>query len=149
MGTYEYGKFGEDRKDKAFKDPDGNIITPYRRHKGLDVRTNKGDKVKSPVTGTVKRIGDPYGDGKNDIIWIDVKGGHQVGLYYVTPKGSDGKPMVKPGDKIKAGQIVGIAQDIANYHNEPTRMQNHLHLKIKKGGQDIDPTPWFDKWKKK
>jgi murein DD-endopeptidase MepM/ murein hydrolase activator NlpD len=139
------GHFGARRKGKTITDSDGNQIVQRRKHVGLDLWNKKGDSVKSPITGTVKRIGFTKADRKMKIIWLNVKGGYEVGLYYVTPTGSDGKAMIKPGGKVVAGQIIGIAQDVAKYYNS-TLMKNHVHLKIKKGGRIIDPTPWFKKW---
>ena len=46
--------------------------------------------IRIPVEGTVERIGDPYGDGKYDIIWIKAKVGHQIGQYYVSLRDANG-----------------------------------------------------------
>ena len=91
----------------------------------------------------MERIGDPYGDGKYDIIWIKAKDGHKVGLYYVSPRDAGGRRTVKPGDQIKHGQVIGTMQDIAK---SVPGMNNHLHLKVMKNGKAIDPTAWFKKW---
>ena len=91
----------------------------------------------------MERIGDPYGDGKYDIIWIKAKGGHKVGLFYVSPRDANGRQTVKPGDQIKHGQVIGTMQDIAKRVSE---MKNHLHLKVMKNGKAINPMPWLKKW---
>lgn len=116
------------------------------QHKGIDLKAPPGTVIKSPVEGTVERFGDPYGTRKYSVIWIKTEGGRRVGLHYVSPKGKDGKALVKKGDQIKAGQIIGTLQDIGK---SKKGMQNHLHLTIRKGstkGPEIDPTPWLKAW---
>ncbi len=136
------GKFGTDRT-KTVRDPDGKVRKIEYKHQGVDLIARSGSMIRSPVEGTVERIGDPYGDGKYDIIWIKAKGGHKVGLFYVSPRDANGRQTVKPGDQIKHGQVIGTMQDIAKRVSE---MKNHLHLKVMKNGKAINPMPWLKKW---
>ncbi len=67
----------------------------------------------------VERIGDPYGDGQYKIIWIRTENDLMVGLFYVTPNDAGGNPIVKAGDRVKAGQArrqhAGSDEEIPRY----------------------------------
>ena len=120
------GNFKTDRT-KTVRDPDGTVQKVEYKHQGIDLNARPGSMIRSPVEGIVERIGDPYGDGKYDIISIKANDGHKVGLYYVSPRDAGGRRTVKPGDQIKHGQVIGTMQDIAK---SVPGMNNHLHLKV-------------------
>jgi hypothetical protein len=136
------GRFGATRRR-----PDG---TTYP-HEGVDIEVPPGQSVKSPVAGTVEGSSDPYPEGhplhgKFNTVWIRTEDGHRVGLRYVAPTDPDGNQLVKPGDKVTPGQVIGSAQNRAK---EAPGMDNHIHLEIRRGagrGVSVDPTDWFIGW---
>lgn len=104
-----------------------------RKHKGLDVITEPLEEVYSPITGQFVRYGKPYSrTDKFDLIVIknDV---YQVKIMYVKPYS------FAKGEEIKAGDPIGLAQDIAGFWKNG--MANHVHLEVKKHGLITDPEP--------
>jgi hypothetical protein len=142
-------RFGDDRT-AVVRNPDGSTTTIKYRHEGVDIAAPPGAPVKSPVEGTVVGVGDAYKErhplhGKYDAIRIKTKDGHEIVLRYATARDADGNALVKPGDKVGPGQVIGTVQDRAK---ETRGMQNHLHLEMRErpGGRAIDPTPWLRSW---
>lgn len=104
-----------------------------RKHKGLDIITEPGEEIFSPITGEFVRYGKPYSrTDKFDLIVLknDI---YQVKIMYVK-----GYSFAK-GEKISAGDKIGQAQDIAGYWQNG--MANHIHLEIEKHGLITDPEP--------
>jgi hypothetical protein len=60
---------------------------------------------------------------------------HGDGL--VTVYGHSSRLLVKPGDTVKAGQILGLVGS-TGHSTGP-----HLHLEIHVDGKAVDPVPWF------
>ena len=58
-----FGNFGKGR-EKRVRDPDGRVRVIRYKHQGIDLNARPGSMIRSPVDGTVERIGDPYGDGE-------------------------------------------------------------------------------------
>ena len=112
-------------------------------HEGVDLLAPPGASVRSPVNGTVENIGDVYGNGRFNSIWIRTMSGHRVRMFYVTPHDGSGNHLVKPGALVNAGQAVGTMQDRAKGIKG---MDNHLHLQIEKHGVVLNPAPWLKKW---
>lgn len=108
--------------------------------------------MKSPVEGKIESITSAYKAGADKFggkfLAVKIRGedGRLYSLGYVVPKDSDGRDIVKPGDKVAAGQIVGSMQDRAK-EVKSGLMKNHLHLAIyDKAGREVDPTPLFREW---
>lgn len=123
------------------KDKDGN----QKFHKGVDLVTEPGETVRSPVAGTVLPQFDPYRSdpkrqGNLSAVQIKTDDGHIVEILYVDPQSSG----LKPGDKIEIVTPIGSAQDLAPVY-PPTKeggiMTNHIDVRIKKGGVYKDPSP--------
>ncbi|MEO5338819.1 MAG: M23 family metallopeptidase, partial [Magnetospirillum sp. WYHS-4] len=133
---------------------DGNFRSrrAHGDHMGLDLEVPPGDPVKSPVEGQVERMGstykkeaDPFG-GKYQTIWIRGLDGNLYGLGYAVPMDKGGREIVKPGDRVAAGQVVGSMQNRAE-EVKSGLMKNHMHFSIfGKDGKEIDPTPLFREW---
>ena len=114
-----------------------------RQHYGIDYVFDVGEQVPSPVSGRVYRIGYCYDD---DLTYrlIEILTHNEkaiVRLLYVAP-------LVRKGDFVTEGDIVGTAQDIRARYGR--RMKNHVHCEvfvdpaILKGGsfEEIpDPVP--------
>ena len=113
-------------------------------HKGVDLITEPGETVRSPVTGTVLPPFDPYRSDpelrdKLSAVQIKTDDGHIVEILYVDPKSSG----LKPGDKVEIGTPIGKAQDLAPVYppRKSGAMTNHIDVRIKKDGVYKDPTP--------
>lgn len=51
-------------------------------------------------------------------------------MRYVTPNGRDGQPVIREGQQIGAGAVLGTVQDRAR--RDPNgRMENHVHMEIR------------------
>jgi murein DD-endopeptidase MepM/ murein hydrolase activator NlpD len=95
-----------------------------RKHDGVDLLCDEGQDVISPISGEVIRMSNPYlGDNTYKGLII---GNEQIKItmFYL-------EPTVKEGDRVAAGDVVGIAQDISKKHGGKA----HIHLRI----NNIDP----------
>jgi len=135
---YKSGAFLEERTRK-----DG---TKYH-HMGVDVVTEPGEPVVSPVSGKYKRRLDPY-DGKSKQglyggVEIEADNGDRVQIMYISPD-----PDLKRGQRVIAGETpIGAAQDITPSYPPKKEgvMTNHIHVEVEdwSGGKKKfkDPTP--------
>jgi murein DD-endopeptidase MepM/ murein hydrolase activator NlpD len=99
--------------------------TGYRYHYGVDIKLYKGDEVKSAFEGVV-RIAQYDGDyGKVVVVR------HQNGLETLYAHLS--KLNVKEGDKIEAGDVVGLGGSTGRSTG------SHLHFEARYKGEPIDP----------
>jgi len=123
----------------------------YRRwglpgHEGIDIRAPRGSKVYACADGTVI-LADPYnGDPQKQPYGNSVRIQHRDG--YLTVYAHLVQILVKVGDVVLAGQVIGLANSTGNSTGD------HLHLGLKKDGataagltnfpKDIlDPTPFL------
>lgn len=97
-------------------------------HKGTDYLCDVGQKVVSPITGTVIREARPYAEGDLSGLVIRNKG-MEVKLFYLNPLSS----MI--GKCVEAGDVIGIAQDVSELHGH--NMFPHIHLEIVSINPDI------------
>jgi murein DD-endopeptidase MepM/ murein hydrolase activator NlpD len=137
--------FGAPRTRVYPTDDYGRIRVVRREHKGLDIAAAPGSTIRSTVSGVVLNIGDPYGTGKYKIVWVRQDDGKKVGHFYVTPHDAKGRVLVKPGDQVTAGTIIGTMQDRAA---DDPGMENHLHLETIVDGQAVDPGPSLEQWQR-
>ncbi len=122
-------------EDKAWSYPlpDARVISPYggaRRHSGVDLKTKPNDEIYAAFDGEVVASGPYYGYGN----CIRIK--HAYGLE--TLYSHQSKNMVKKGDKVKAGQIIGLTGRTGRATTE------HLHFEVSFGGKRLDPAIIFD-----
>lgn len=109
-------------------------------HEGLDLRAPSGSRIFCVAPGTVSQVytrptGHNYG--------IHVRVVHQDG--YQTIYAHLQKELVSKGEQVKAGTILGLADNTGNSFG------SHLHLTLKKEGAQygrypaniIDPTPFL------
>lgn len=97
----------------------------YRHHYGVDIKLYKGEEVKSAFEGVV-RIAQYDGDyGKVVVVR------HQNGLETLYAHLS--KLNVKEGDKVEAGDVVGLGG------NTGRSTGSHLHFEARYKGEPIDP----------
>lgn len=120
-------------------------------HNGIDLRTNRGCAVIATHDGIVNWAGED-GDGGISVNLLSSQIGE--GFYTVYYHLQD--VTVKVGDKIKAGQLIGHADNTGKYTTG-----DHLHFGLKRTfnggtinkdngyGGAIDPAPYFPKdWDK-
>lgn len=107
-----------------------------RTHQGLDLLATPGEPVMAPVTGTFIRSGRPYANDSRYRLAVIHGQGQEWKLMYVEPLAT-----LKPGDRVKAGQVIGTAQDIAAKYGPP--MLNHVHVELRTivGAELQDPAP--------
>ncbi|SEL26915.1 M23 family metallopeptidase [Parapedobacter koreensis] len=94
-------------------------------HAGIDFRGRKGDLVRSTASGEVTYAGRNGGYG----ICIQLK--HKNG--YETLYGHLSKCLVKEGEKIVAGQVIGQVGSTGRSTG------SHLHYEVRKNGKPINP----------
>ncbi|MBQ9533806.1 MAG: M23 family metallopeptidase [Prevotella sp.] len=116
--------------------PDAKVISPYgnnRRthiHSGVDLKTRPNDDVCAAFDGEVIMSGPFSGYGN----CIKIK--HGNGL--VTLYGHQSKNLVKVGDRVKAGQVIGLAGRTGRATTE------HLHFEVFFCGHRYNPNILFD-----
>ena len=122
-----------EEKAWAYPLPDARVISPYggaRRHSGVDLKTKPNDEIYAAFDGEVVASGPYYGYGN----CIRIK--HAYGLE--TLYSHQSKNMVKKGDKVKAGQVIGLTGRTGRATTE------HLHFEVSFGGRRLDPAIVFD-----
>ena len=122
-----------EEKAWAYPLPDARVISPYggaRRHSGVDLKTKPNDEIYAAFDGEVVASGPYYGYGN----CIRIK--HAYGLE--TLYSHQSKNMVKKGDKVKAGQLIGLTGRTGRATTE------HLHFEVSFGGKRLDPAIIFD-----
>lgn len=130
-------------------DPTGNgwfgASRGKRTHKGVDVVALPGEEIFAMMAGEVTKLGYVYSnpkEGKPVMRFVEIQstidGDHyKLWQMYVGPS-------VEKGQKIEQNQLIGKAQDIADYHSSE-RMKNHVHVQLWKNGDLIDPEPLIKK----
>lgn len=111
------GGFGEDRKT--------------HRHQGIDYAVPVGTPVRAPAAGIVDFAGQrgAYGNA----IYINFGGG-TTGRYAHLSKFN-----VKPGDRVEAGDIIGLTGGEPGTPGAGRSTGPHLHEEIRINGRPVDP----------
>lgn len=109
-----------------------------RSHNGLDIKTQVGEQIFSPITGKVTRFPFPYGDDLSYTGIEIVNADYKVKIFYM-------KASVLANSQVVKGQVIGHAQNISAKYS--ATMTNHIHVEVyKKQGTNwvlIDPTNLF------
>lgn len=117
----------------AFPLPGAKVISPYggkRRHAGVDLKTKPNDKIVAAFDGVVTKSSPYFGYGNCIVIK------HSYGLE--TLYSHQSKNLVKVGDKVKAGQVIGLTGRTGRATTE------HLHFEVHFKGRRMNPTTVFD-----
>lgn len=121
-------------EDYAFPLPGAKVISPYagrrRHHSGVDLKTFPRDTIVAAFDGIV-RLSKPYAAYGNVIVIR-----HYNGLETVYSHNS--KNLVKVGDRVKAGDPVGLTGRTGRATTE------HLHFEVRINGQHFNPDKVFD-----
>lgn len=115
--------------------PDARVISPYGRrgrksHTGVDIKTKPNDEVLAAFDGVVVQSGPYYAYGNYIVIR------HAYGMS--TCYSHQSKNLVKKGQKVKAGQVIG-------YTGQTGRATTpHLHFEMRYKNRAINPNVFFD-----
>ena len=113
--------------------PGAKVISPYggrRGHSGVDLKTKPNDEILAAFDGVVTQSGPFSGYGN----CIRIK--HAYG--FETLYSHQSKNLVKVGDKVKAGQVIGLTGRTGRATTE------HLHFETKFRGTRFNPAVMFD-----
>lgn len=111
------------------------VISPYggrgrRPHSGVDIKTKPNDEVLAAFDGVVTQSGPYYGYGNYIVIR------HAYG--FSTCYSHQSKNFVKKGQKVKAGEVIGLTGRTGRATTE------HLHFEVRFKGRAINPNLLFD-----
>lgn len=109
------------------------VISPFggaRKHSGVDLKTKPNDDIVAAFDGKVVRSGVYSGYGN----CIEIEHANGVRTLY----GHQSKNLVKVGDIVKAGQVIGLVGRTGRASTE------HLHFEIFCGGVRYDPAKIYD-----
>jgi len=129
--TIDLSKIPEKRW--AWPLPGSKVISPYggaRKHSGVDLKTKPNDEIVAAFDGKVLRSG-PF-SGYGNCIEIEHANGFRT-LY-----SHQSKNLVKVGDIVKAGQVIGLTGRTGRATTE------HLHFEVFCGGVRYDPAKLYD-----
>ncbi|REJ81606.1 MAG: M23 family peptidase [Bacteroidetes bacterium] len=106
------------------------IYKTVKMHTGMDFTAPVGTEVYATGNGTVSKIEfNGRGYGHNVII--------SHGYGYETLYGHLSKMTVKPGQKVKRGDVIGFVG------NSGTSTGPHLHYEVRKGGTPVNPVNYY------
>lgn len=107
------------------------ILKKYKMHKGIDLVAKKGTPVRATGIGKVIKTG--YTRTAGRYVKID------HGYGYVSSYLHMSKILVKKGDKVKHGDVIGLVG------NTGRSTGTHLHYEIQINGKAVNPEYFFDK----
>ena len=111
---------------------DGRIISGFdrprrgHRHAGIDIGSETGTPIRSVADGVVSMVEEHYGN-YGRLVTIQ----HDDGL--VTYYGHNMKNLVKPGQRVRARDIIALVGHSGNASCP------HLHFEMRRDGKAIDP----------
>ena len=106
-----------------------DAIDEWRTHDGIDIACDVGTEVKAAAEGEVTAV-------KNDPLWGTVVEIRHEGNIITVYSGLSPEVSVKPGDKVKAGDVIGT---LGETNLAEVNMDSHLHFSMKENGKFIDP----------
>ncbi len=110
-----------------------HVISPFggrRRHSGIDIKTKPNDEIHAVFDGVV-RFSQPY-YGYGNVIVIR----HANGLE--TLYSHQSKNFVKAGDRVKAGDVIGLTGRTGRATTE------HCHFEVRVNGKIVNPNMLLD-----
>ena len=131
--TYKLDLEKIEKQRWAYPLPGAKVISPYggsRKHAGVDLKTKPNDEIVAAFDGVVTQSGPYYGYGNCIVIK------HAWGLE--TLYSHQSKNLVKTGDKVKAGQVIGLTGRTGRATTE------HLHFETHFKGRRFNPNLIFD-----
>ncbi len=131
--TFKWNLEQMEKQRWAYPLPGAKVISPYggsRRHSGVDLKTKPNDEILAAFDGVVTRSS-PYSGYGNCIVIR-----HDNGLE--TLYSHQSKNLVKVGDRVKAGQVIGLTGRTGRATTE------HLHFETLFKGHRFNPNLIFD-----
>jgi murein DD-endopeptidase MepM/ murein hydrolase activator NlpD/SH3-like domain-containing protein len=105
-----------------------------RKHEGIDIFARRGTPVVAATDGVVSNVGTTPIGGK--VVWVINK--NLQAVYYAHLD----KQLVKTGQRVKAGQVLGTVGNTGNAKTTPA----HLHFGVYRGwGGAVNPLPFVKK----
>ncbi len=105
------------------------ILKTIRMHTGVDLSAPKGTPVYATADGVVSR--EKGGSGYGIVVILN------HGYSYQTLYAHLSKKVVKPGQKVKRGQLIGYVG------NTGLSFGSHLHYEVIKNGVKVNPVHYF------
>ena len=105
------------------------VLKTLRNHTGIDIAAPKGTPIYATADGTVSR--ENPGSGYGICVLIN------HGYSYQTLYAHMSKAAVKPGQKVKRGQLIGYVGSTGMSSG------SHLHYEVIKNGQPVNPIYYF------
>ena len=112
----------------------GTVTSPfgrdgYRWHPGLDIGTLQSLDVRAAADGVVTLAGYMPGyDGYGAIVSVQLRNGYSTLYAHLS------RPLVRPGQRVEAGERIGIAGCTGWCTG------THLHFELRYRGAPVDPT---------
>lgn len=106
------------------------VLKTLRAHTGVDITAPKGTPVYATADGTVS--GENPGSGYGIVVVIN------HGYSYQTLYAHLSKKAVRPGQKVKRGQVIGYVGSTGMASG------SHLHYEVIKNGQKVNPVYYFN-----
>ena len=100
---------------------------PRGMHRGLDLRGAQGSPIRACADGVVALVDDLYFSG--NAVYINHGDGVFTSYLHMS------KPLVKPGEQVKRGQVIGLVGATGRVTGP------HLHLGLVVQGESVDPQP--------
>ena len=105
------------------------ILKVWRRHEGVDITAPRGTPVYATADGVISRKQAQSGYGTSIII--------EHGYSYETLYAHLSRRAVKPGQKVKRGELIGYVG------NTGFSLGSHLHYEVWKSGKPVNPVHYF------
>ena len=105
------------------------ILKRMRMHQGVDLTAPRGTKIYAAGDGVVTRAGRNGGLGKNVLI--------NHGYSYRTTYGHMSKVLVKVGQRVKRGEVIGLVGSTG------LSTCPHLHYEVRKNGVPVNPVNFY------
>lgn len=117
----------------AYPLPGSHVISPYggrRKHSGVDIKTKPNDRIVAAFDGVVTQSGPYFGYGNYIVIR------HAYG--FSTCYSHQSKNFVKVGQKVRAGEVIGLTGRTGRATTE------HLHFEVRFHNRTINPAVFFN-----
>ncbi len=105
------------------------IYKTRKMHEGVDITAKTGTKIYATGDGVIDLA--KYGRGYGKMVKID------HGYSYQTLYGHMSMILVKEGQKVKRGDVIGLVG------NTGTSTGSHLHYEVRKNGQPVNPINYY------
>lgn len=133
--TFELDLQGISKEHWSYPLAGAHVISPFggrggRGHAGVDIKTKPNDQVVAAFDGIVIQSGPYFGYGNYIVIR------HAYG--FSTCYSHQSRNFVKAGDKVKAGQVIGLTGSTGRATTP------HLHFEVRFKGRPINPNLLFD-----